>query len=411
MTGRTHPAADGTDRRPEPGFEWRVPTRVVFGTGRLREVGNEVAALGGAAVVVVDRRLAPEPAVRRTLASLVAAHVPHRVVEIERPDPRTVCRIADTVGSAADVLVGIGGGSVIDPVKVASLVVHDGRLRLALGTAGTTIDLDSRHPRGGVPVVAVPTTPHTGSDANGVAVVDHGARQTLWAGGALCPSTALVDPDVFRTLSPTRLRIGAFEVWARLVVTYAAHPAVAGVVDQLARAAIDDLAAIIECPEEPSAPPEIYLLSLLSGSAALGFGRPATAQTLWYAYAACRAAVPHATKGEILAALFADYVRHVRSVTPIGAWLGDPTRLAEALGPTGMARDPIGTLRRWHLPTALGELTTNGPETVARTAVDVARSWAQAVPDAPAADLAGFIAEACTRTHIRREEVKNHDHD
>tara|TARA_B110000444_G_C18813814_1_gene584064 strand:+ start:632 stop:1756 length:1125 start_codon:yes stop_codon:yes gene_type:complete len=117
------------------------------------------------------------------------------------PDPTT-----DSVAAAlvalkqfdADCLVALGGGSSIDTAKAASvLAVHSGRMR------------DYKAPNNinnGLPVIAIPTTAGTGSEATSVAViVDTETQEKMMCKGlGLLPVAALVDFELTMTM-PYRL--------------------------------------------------------------------------------------------------------------------------------------------------------------------------------------------------------------
>lgn len=89
---------------------------------------------------------------------------------------------------AADVLIALGGGSVIDSAKAAALLYAHG---------GTIPDyrFPTPIPSGGVPVFAVPTTAGTGSEATAATVITHVAsgEKLLLMGPNLVPEAAVVD--------------------------------------------------------------------------------------------------------------------------------------------------------------------------------------------------------------------------
>ncbi|MBP3976140.1 daptide-type RiPP biosynthesis dehydogenase [Microbacterium sp. BLY] len=116
-----------------------------------------------------------------------------------------------------DVIVAVGGGSIIDASKIAALALGPGRLfEYALGnaaTSGLTVLPDTPPP---VDIVAVPTTLGTSSETNSVAILRHQGGHRLLLGRALRPRHAVLDPAQFATLRPAAVREGALEALLRL---------------------------------------------------------------------------------------------------------------------------------------------------------------------------------------------------
>lgn len=172
----------------------RAPDAVHFGRGALASLAPAVARLGRRALVVVDPFLASTPAFAGALAALdaagVDAHVHDEVIP-ELPVASVVAAAEAARGSAPDVVVAYGGGSALDLGKlVALLLSQPGPLSDYYGENKVTGPV--------LPIVAVPTTAGTGSEATPVAVVSDPDRE-LKVGvsdAALIPRVAIVDPEL-----------------------------------------------------------------------------------------------------------------------------------------------------------------------------------------------------------------------
>ncbi len=147
-------------------------------------------------VLVTDNTLAGLPHIREVLG--LFDHAP-LFSEVE-PNPTVINVDALAVllrDSAADVVVAIGGGSVLDCAKAAAcLAVSEQNSIRAFHSGGAVLGPDS------LPVVALPTTAGTGSEVTPFAVLDDrekGVKGPL-AGPALYPRHALVDPALTYTL-------------------------------------------------------------------------------------------------------------------------------------------------------------------------------------------------------------------
>lgn len=172
----------------------RAPDAVHFGRGARASLAPAVARLGRRALLVVDPFLAGTPEFAEALTALdaagVAVHV-HSEVVPELPVESVVAAADAARPVAPDVVVAYGGGSALDLGKlVALLLSQPGPLSDYYGENKVTGPV--------LPIVAVPTTAGTGSEATPVAVVSDPDRE-LKVGvsdAALIPRVAIVDPDL-----------------------------------------------------------------------------------------------------------------------------------------------------------------------------------------------------------------------
>jgi len=98
--------------------------------------------------------------------------------------------------SGTDAVVAVGGGSVIDVAKLVNALAADPRDGNAVVTSGKAA--------AGVPLVAIPTTAGSGSEATQFAVVYVGHAKYSVGSAAMRPSSALVDPGLASSM-PSRL--------------------------------------------------------------------------------------------------------------------------------------------------------------------------------------------------------------
>lgn len=143
-----------------------------------------------------------------------------RTIEMDAQavDVDTVIMAAgDIADRRPEVIVAVGGGSILDATKLAALALAPGRvLDFAVGRATTsalTVLPDSRPP---VDVVAVPTTVGTSSETNSVGIIKNDRGYRLIVGSSLRPRHAIIDPCNLVTLTSTAVREGALEAFLRL---------------------------------------------------------------------------------------------------------------------------------------------------------------------------------------------------
>jgi alcohol dehydrogenase class IV len=179
-------------------FDFATATEIAFGWGRVSELAKRARPLGTKALLVVGSNPARHELVRRQLELAGIACTPMSVVG----EPTT--NIVETGVSlareaVADLVVAIGGGSVIDAAKaVAALVPCEGPLNDHLEVVG----LGKPLLQPSLPLVAVPTTSGTGSEVtrNAVLKVPGQCVKVSLRGLTLLPRLALVDPELTVTV-------------------------------------------------------------------------------------------------------------------------------------------------------------------------------------------------------------------
>lgn len=387
-------------------FDWRVPTRIAFRPNNQKTSGAETAALGSRALIVTDTGCQNAGLVHPVMRDLANAGLAVDVIEINGPNRDSIDQIvAAAIDTASDVLVAIGGGSVMDPTKVASLALRNPELKRSFATG--LHPLDPLQLRPAIPVVCIPTTPATGSEVNGVALIFYEKAPSLLFGGELLPRTAIVDPRQMHSYGRAKLQLGAFEVFCRLLVPWVASPGL-DITDAMTSQLINRSATLVADLATPVARADelisdVWLLSMLSTTGVTGLGRPPEAQTLWYLYATVLEAAPHCTKGEVMAALLPTYVREISSSSPVGQWLGSQSRLESALGAAA-----IDNVEEWLSKAGLpAHVQDIGLDPDHRSPHDLAQSALAWMPRAETsqvtlADLSAFFTNAF---RLRRELV------
>ena len=178
-----------------------LPRTIRIGGGVLNELPEVLAAAGLARpLIVTDAWMVGSGLLERVEQLLGAAGMAVRSFTGVVPDP-TVASIEEAcaflAGAPHDCVIGLGGGSPIDSAKMVA-VKRDRSVQ----------ELKSPHQEDtpGLPVIAIPTTAGTGSEATRFTVITDAAtdEKMLCAGLAYLPTIALVDYEL--TLSkPARL--------------------------------------------------------------------------------------------------------------------------------------------------------------------------------------------------------------
>lgn len=182
-------------------FQAALPRIIRVGGGVSRELASLLKTLNlSRPIIVTDRFLLDNGRVSALLDDLDAADMAARLFANTMPEPT-----AASIESARafleegdhDCVVGYGGGSAIDSAKaIAMLTVHKGACR----------DYKAPHIQDapGLPIIAIPTTAGTGSEATRVTIVtdETNDEKMLLAGLAYLPTAALVDFELTLTMPP-----------------------------------------------------------------------------------------------------------------------------------------------------------------------------------------------------------------
>lgn len=180
-----------------------LPRLVRIGCGVLTQTAEVLGQLKlSSPLIVTDAYMVSSGLASRLSEQLLAAGLSSRIFAGVEPDP-TEAVIAAAVEFLAqgshDCVIGLGGGSPIDTAKaVALLALTGGRMR--------DFKAPNQQDDGALPVIAIPTTAGTGSEATRFTVVtdEVSDEKMLCAGLAFLPTAAVIDYELTLT-KPRRL--------------------------------------------------------------------------------------------------------------------------------------------------------------------------------------------------------------
>jgi alcohol dehydrogenase len=178
------------------------PERVIFGQGVAEELGDCVHALKGKkAFIVTDKVVADLDSFKEVEKSLQKKNIEYHLYTDVDANPTDV-----QVDSGAeryqkmnsDILVAVGGGSSIDSAKSIGIVVNNGGSIRDYEEYDTIVNSIP-------PLIAIPTTAGTGSEASAWAVVTHTEKNYKMCPGGweIIPRVALVDPVLSASMPPS----------------------------------------------------------------------------------------------------------------------------------------------------------------------------------------------------------------
>jgi len=323
-------------------YEFATAGRVIVGPGVSADLATLAAGIGRRALLVLGRGTAA----RRGPAAALAGQLAERGLIVASYTAAGEPQIADVEEGArlagengCDMVIGLGGGSVLDTAKgIAALATNDpssgsgqawALAYMEVVGAGRSLE------HAALPVIAVPTTAGTGSEAtrNAVIAAPQARAKASIRHPSLLPRLALVDSTLTHGLPPHVTASSGLDALTQLLEAYVsrrAQPIADGLcLEGLARAAWA-LRRAYHQPDDGAAREAMSTASLLSGIALANAGLGAVhgiAAPLGGGYpaphgAACAALLPHVT---------AVNIRALRRRDPEGPALGRYARAAEVL--------------------------------------------------------------------------------
>src|SRR5215212_2366 len=199
-------------------FEFATATEIVFGPGSRKFLADRIRREGARALIVTGR----DPSrIEALLAAIRGGGVTDTLWPLGHEptldDARSAARLARDEN--IEVVVGIGGGSVIDLAKAAAaLATNDGDPLHYLEVIGRGQPLRERP----LPFIAVPTTAGAGAEVTRNAVLaspGDGVKASLRS-PLMLPRLAVIDPELTLSLPPDVTAATGMDAFAQLLEPY-----------------------------------------------------------------------------------------------------------------------------------------------------------------------------------------------
>jgi len=186
--------------------DWKHPTEIRFGVGRIKELPEVCQKLGiQNPLLVAGQVVSRLPFVKKMLELNRIAGIETQIFSEITSEPDSGCikkgaRIFKE--GPFDGIIAVGGGSTLDAGKAIALAVAVGQKSLWNYRFGSTIPTNT--PRKIHTVIAIPTTAGTGSEVDASAVIindlNH-VKMSLYH-PKLLPKIVIADPELTRRLTP-----------------------------------------------------------------------------------------------------------------------------------------------------------------------------------------------------------------
>jgi len=166
--------------KPAMRFDFILPSTIFFGEGCIKRIGEEASRLHcKRALIVTSRGMLKREYFKHLTDCLQAHQLSSGIFSNVEPEPtiENVHQCSAIVSSEDDLIIGLGGGSVMDVAKKVAA------------------DL-------GLTKMMVPTTAGTGSEVTHESVFRVEGKKRAFVDLELTPDIAIVDPDLSMTMPP-----------------------------------------------------------------------------------------------------------------------------------------------------------------------------------------------------------------
>jgi alcohol dehydrogenase class IV len=265
-------------------FDLLMPKRIVFGWGMRAQIGILAATLGKRAFLIAgSRTLQRAPEWEEMMQALAESGIQVEAIATTAGREPTIEDVDEAAAivrelhpCSDDFVLGIGGGAAIDLAKAVAAMAMNAEgasIRDFLEGLGTGRTLE----RAPLPVMAVPTTSGTGSEATKNAVISCHAppcKKSLRS-EKLIPAIALLDPDLTVSLPPAQTAYSGMDAITQLIesfLTKRAQPATDMLCQIGLTKAIPAIRAVYRNPEDRQGREGLAVAAFASGIALANSG-------------------------------------------------------------------------------------------------------------------------------------------
>lgn len=293
-------------------FEFATATRIVFGAGKLKEIGSLAHGFGQHVLVVTGRD--------RQRADLLLELLKREpgiltCTTFSIPGEPTLTTVSNGVDAArmagCDLVIAIGGGSAIDAGKaIAAMLTNEGELLDFVEVIGRGKTLPNRP----APFIAIPATAGTGAEVTRNAVLSSPEQRVKVSlrSPLMLPRLAVVDPELTYGLPPALTASTGLDALTQLIEPYVscrANPIVDGFCAEGMQRVSRSLRPACFTGQNKAAREDMALASLFGGialtnaglGAVHGFAAPIGGMFPAPHGAVCAALLPHVMAANIRA--------------------------------------------------------------------------------------------------------------
>ncbi len=204
-------------------FSFSTTGHIIFGNGTIKHLSQHVKHFGNNAFIVCGKN---PNRIKHIIDELQNSEVFTTIFHVlEEPTvPLVLQAIEKARSSRCDVVVGIGGGSVLDTGKVISaMLANEGELLDYLEVIGGGKKI-TNYP---IPYIAVPTTAGTGAEVTSNAVIHSPERKVKVSMRSILmyPRVAIIDPELTYSMPASITASSGLDALTQLIEAYVSNKA------------------------------------------------------------------------------------------------------------------------------------------------------------------------------------------
>ncbi len=200
-------------------WEFNLPVKIIFGSGKRKELKKYIDEIGGNRGVLVCSRSFEKNGTAQRFIEHSGGKIKAVFSDI-RPNPTTknVDDCTDLLRKTkADFAVALGGGSPMDCCKAACAIARGSDVISSYHTGGKPVSAAEA-----IPMIAFPTTSGTASEVTNIAVLTDTDKnlKTPMNDPAMYPKTAVIDPELTLSVPPQITASTGLDVLSHAVESY-----------------------------------------------------------------------------------------------------------------------------------------------------------------------------------------------
>jgi len=261
-------------------FTFHLPTKIIFGPGKLDQIGIEAKNLGERAMIITGKRSSSEHGIINKVKDYLQIEGIGAVVfdKIE-PNPRS-----STIDEAAalarknkcDFVIGLGGGSPMDAAKGVAVAAVTGEPIWDYVRHGQPVPKPIKT---ALPLIEIPTLAATGSEANSGAVITN--WETHEKAGLfsphIFPKVSIIDPELTVTVPEDYTVDGGIDIISHVIEGFFTGADNTPIQDRFSLAIVktvmDYLPKVVRNPLDVDARSQLSWASTMALSGVINLGR------------------------------------------------------------------------------------------------------------------------------------------
>jgi len=261
-------------------FNWNFPTEIAYGNGRINEVGAIAKNHGKKAMIATyERGGFLDPIIDKVEASLTAAGIEFVTFTGIEPNPRaqTIDKAIDMFkAESCDLVIALGGGSVIDGSKYIAATGFSG------GLSWDYVVLGDRVPReytGAFPIISIPTLSASGSECNAGGVLTNAEtnEKSFSRSAYRFPKVAIIDPELLTSVPLNITKDSCVDICSHLIEHYLSSHGDSEFADRMTEAMIltlkDNFDKVLNDLKDTEVRGQLALCSIFGWSGLQALGR------------------------------------------------------------------------------------------------------------------------------------------